>query len=79
MKTKISKIGAFLKNKKAVVGAGAVALANSAFAAPVSFDETTKKFTGEIDLTPFYSGVVIVVGCLGAVFAVKMVIGLFRK
>lgn len=79
MKNQVKKIGAFLNSKKAVVSVGALALANSAFAAPVGFDETSKKFTGEIDLVPFYSGAAIVIGCLGAVFAVKLAMGLFKK
>lgn len=59
----------------AVVGFG-VAGATNAMAA-VTFDNG--KFDGTIETTPFTSAVVVVIGLIGLIYAVKAALSLFRR
>ena len=60
---------------QAVVGFG-VAGATNAMAA-VTFDNG--KFDGTIETTPFTSAVVVVIGLIGLIYAVKAALSLFRR
>ena len=59
----------------AAVGFG-VAGATNAMAA-VTFDNG--KFDGTIETTPFTSAVVVVIGLIGLIYAVKAALSLFRR
>ncbi|OCL96784.1 hypothetical protein [Arcobacter porcinus] len=70
MLRKLKKIG---NKAKALTVIGATAVAVSSSQAAITFDEATKKFSGEIDMGTYYSGVEIAIG----VVAVTLSVGLF--
>jgi len=67
-----------LKSSKALVLTAGSVLATVSANAAVSYDPTAG-FSGDFDLTPFYSAVGIVVGAVAVVAAVKLAIGMFRR
>lgn len=70
----------FLKTLKAkfFLMLGAMGLVTTNALAKITYSADTG-FSGELDLTPFYSAVVIIIGAFGVIMAVKMAIALFRR
>lgn len=60
-----------------VIGITALS-ALGAFAADVSYS-SLNGFTGDFNLTPFYSAVGIIVVAIGVVASVKLAIGMFKR
>lgn len=60
-----------------VIGITALS-ALGAFAADVSYSSSSG-FTGDFNLTPFYSAVGIIVVAIGVVSSVKLAIGMFKR
>lgn len=76
----MNKFKNFIKSKVAkafaAVGFGVAGATNAV--ADVSYTAGTG-FSGSIDLTPFYSAVTIIIVVLGAIYAVKTGLSLFKK
>ena len=76
----MNKFKEFIKSKTAkvlsFVGFGVVGATNAV--ADVKYTAGTG-FSGSIDLTPFYSAVTIIIVVLGAIYAVKTGLSLFKK
>jgi hypothetical protein len=74
----MKKIKEFLSSGKAkvltLVGAGLVA---TNAMAEVTFDNG--KFNGTIETTPFTSAVVVVIGLIGLIYAVRAALSLFKR
>lgn len=66
------------KSKGAVVGSAVVVGASNAFA-DVTFNETTKKFDGSMDLGAYYSATEIAIGVLAITLAITLGIKMLRK
>ena len=56
---------------------GSVFLGATQAMAAVTFDNS--KFDGTIETTPFTSAVVVVIGLIGLIYAVKAALSLFRR
>lgn len=65
-----------MKSLKVIVLTGLASL--GAFAADVSYSSASG-FTGDFNLTPFYSAVGIIVVAIGVVASVKLAIGMFKR
>lgn len=66
-----------MKKSLKVIGITALS-AIGAFAADVSYSSASG-FTGDFNLTPFYSAVGIIVVAIGVVASVKLAIGMFKR
>lgn len=71
------KILNFFKSKFFLM-IGALGLISTNAMAKITYSADSG-FSGEIDLTPFFSAVTIVIGAFGVIMAVKMAIALFRR
>lgn len=69
----MGKISSALNKSKALlVGLGVVGLGVIEASANIAFDKATNTFTGDIDLSPFYSGVTIALSVMGVTIAVGL-------
>lgn len=66
-----------IKSKLAVLGVGALALSNSAFAAITVDDKGV--MSGTLEMAPFFGAVVVIVTALGTIVAIKAGIRLFKS
>ena len=75
----MNKFKEFIKSKTAkvlsFVGFGVVSATNAM--AEVTFENG--KFNGTIETSPFTSAVVVVIGLIGLIYAVKAALSLFRR
>lgn len=65
--------------KMAVGGAIASMTATASQATDVAFDSATKTFTGEFDLSPYYSAIGVVIAAIAVVAAIKLAINQFKR
>lgn len=75
------KLGKNVKDKALglFVAGGALMAGASNARADVAFDSATKTFSGELDLTPFYSSTGIAIGAIATVTAIGLAIAMFRR
>lgn len=75
----MNKFKEFIKSKTAkvlsFVGFGVVSATNAM--AEVTFENG--KFSGTIETTPFTSAVVVVIGLIGLIYAVRAALSLFKR
>lgn len=73
----MNKVKNFLSKNKVLGATALTALMASSAQAAVAFD-TTKGFSGTVELNFFYSAVAVVVGAVTAIWAIKKAIAMFR-
>lgn len=66
------------KTKTAVIGSGLVIGASNAFA-DVTFNGTSKKFEGSMDLGAYYSATEIAIGVLAVTLAIALGVKMLKK
>lgn len=67
------------KMKKLGLGLMALVGTTSSYATDVAFDAATKTFTGEFDLSPYYSAIGVVIAAIAVVAAIKLAINQFKR
>lgn len=73
----MNKVKNFLSKNKILGVIGLASLFASSAQAAVAFD-TTKGFSGTVELNFFYSAVAVVVGAVTAIWAIKKAIAMFK-
>lgn len=68
-----------LANAKSGLVVACATVATVGAQAAVSYDEATSKFTGDIDMSAYYSGVTIAIAVVGTVIATTLVFKALNK
>jgi hypothetical protein len=76
----VKKFGNEVKDKAlALIGVGATTVATVQSQAAVTFDSATKQFSGDMDMTAYYSATEIAIGVIAITLAIALGIKMLRK